>query len=143
MSFFTFHRVAEGYAHSRPAYHPIIMKKIREHVNLHGKFNDALDIGCGTGLSTVALKEIADQVTGTDDSHEMITAIPARKILCSLYRGKSTKIFTKDQFQDASYTGTLTPSGNCCDKSCTILSMSTLLNSWTLDNRCKIYSVLY
>ena len=78
MSFFTFHRVAEGYAHARPQYHAIIMNKIREHVNLHGKFNNALDVGCGAGLSTVALTEIATHVTGTDNSAEMIAVAQAQ-----------------------------------------------------------------
>ena len=73
MSFFTFERVAEGYAKYRPYYHPLIMKKIRESTGLEGKFENALDIGCGTGLSTMALKEIAEHVTGTDNSREMIT----------------------------------------------------------------------
>ena len=56
-------------------------------------------------------------------------AIPARKILCSLYRGKSTKIFTKDQFQDASYTGTLTPSGNCCKDHFAVISINPLIEN--------------
>lgn len=73
MSFFTFERVAEGYAKYRPYYHPLIMKKIRECTGLEGKFENALDVGCGTGLSTIALQEIAEHVTGTDNSHEMIT----------------------------------------------------------------------
>lgn len=32
----------------------------------------ALDVGCGTGLSTIALKEIAEWVVGVDSSVEMI-----------------------------------------------------------------------
>ena len=35
-------------------------------------FQRALDVGCGTGLSTVALKEIAARVVGVDSSAEMI-----------------------------------------------------------------------
>jgi SAM-dependent methyltransferase len=72
MSFFAFKRVAEGYAEYRPYYHPLIMKKIRECTGLDGKFENALDVGCGTGLSTVGLQEIADHVTGADNSPEMI-----------------------------------------------------------------------
>jgi len=72
MSFFSFQRVAEGYANHRPFYHPLVMEKIRQHINLKGKCNNALDIGCGTGLSTIALKELADNVTGIDSSEEMI-----------------------------------------------------------------------
>lgn len=35
-------------------------------------FQSALDVGCGTGLSTIALKEIAARVVGVDSSTEMI-----------------------------------------------------------------------
>jgi SAM-dependent methyltransferase len=72
MSFFTFQRVAEGYANHRPYYHPLIIDKIRQHLNLEGKGDNALDVGCGTGLSTIALKELANNVTGIDGSAEMI-----------------------------------------------------------------------
>lgn len=72
MNFFAFKRVAEGYAAHRPYYHPLIMKKIRACTGLEGKFAKALDVGCGTGLSTVGLLEIAGYVTGTDNSPEMI-----------------------------------------------------------------------
>jgi len=73
MNFFTIERVAEGYAKYRPYYHPLIMKQIRGCTGLEGKFENALDVGCGTGLSTRALLEIAEHVTGTDNSHQMIT----------------------------------------------------------------------
>lgn len=72
MSFFSFQRVAEGYANHRPYYHPLIMDKVRRQLDLKDKYNDALDVGCGTGLSTVALKELAHNVTGIDGSEEMI-----------------------------------------------------------------------
>ena len=78
MSFFSFQRVAEGYANHRPFYHPLVMEKIRQHINLKGKCNNALDIGCGTGLSTIALKELADNVTGIDSSEEMIAMANTR-----------------------------------------------------------------
>lgn len=73
MSFFAFQRVAEGYANHRPYFHPLIMDKVRQQLNITGKCADALDVGCGTGLSTVALKELADHVTGIDGSEEMIS----------------------------------------------------------------------
>ena len=72
MSFFAFQRVAEGYANHRPYYHPLIMGKIRHHLNLKKRCKNALDVVCGTGLSTVALKELAHHVTGIDGSEEMI-----------------------------------------------------------------------
>jgi SAM-dependent methyltransferase len=78
MSFFTFQRVAEGYATHRPYYHPLIMQKIRARLGLDGPLSRALDVGCGTGLSTVALRMLADHVTGTDNSAEMIAVAKAR-----------------------------------------------------------------
>ncbi len=36
----------------------------------------ALDVGCGTGLSTTALKEIAEQIVGVDASQAMIARAP-------------------------------------------------------------------
>jgi SAM-dependent methyltransferase len=74
MSFFKFQRVAEGYATHRPYYHPLIMQKIRERV---GPVSHALDVGCGSGLSTVALRALADHVVGIDGSAEMIAAAQA------------------------------------------------------------------
>ncbi|MFC1975207.1 class I SAM-dependent methyltransferase [Chloroflexota bacterium] len=77
MSFFAFQRVAEGYANHRPYYHPLVMNKIRQQLNLKDKFSRALDVGCGTGLSTIALKELAGDVIGTDGSKEMIAVANA------------------------------------------------------------------
>lgn len=72
MSFFAFERVAAGYARHRPQYHPLIMDKIRQHIGLDGKLDHALDVGCGTGLSTAALQALAHHVVGTDSSAAMI-----------------------------------------------------------------------
>ena len=72
MSFFAFQRVAEGYARHRPYYHPLVMDKIRQQLKPNGKYQTALDVGCGTGLSTMALKALADNVSGVDGSDEMI-----------------------------------------------------------------------
>lgn len=79
MGFFAFQRVAEGYANHRPYYHPLVMNKIRQQLSLEGKFSRALDVGCGTGLSTIALKELADHVTGIDGSAEMIAVANAHR----------------------------------------------------------------
>ncbi len=79
MSFFDFQRVAEAYAINRPYYHPIIMGKIREELNLKEKLDHVLDVGCGTGLSTIALTELADKVTGIDSSEEMIAVANANR----------------------------------------------------------------
>ena len=36
----------------------------------------SLDVGCGTGLSTIALREISRRVVGVDSSAEMIALAP-------------------------------------------------------------------
>lgn len=79
MSFFAYQRVAEGYANDRPKYHPLIMQKIQQELKLEAGVAHALDIGCGSGLSTTALKELADEVTGIDSSAEMIAVAQSRR----------------------------------------------------------------
>jgi ubiquinone/menaquinone biosynthesis C-methylase UbiE len=41
-------------------------------------FERALDVGCGTGLSTIALKEIASRVAGLDSSAAMLALAPEK-----------------------------------------------------------------
>ena len=77
MSFFKFQRVAEGYATHRPYYHPLIMQRIRDRLGLEEPVSHALDVGCGSGLSTMALRLLADHVVGIDGSAEMIAAAQA------------------------------------------------------------------
>lgn len=69
---FDFERIAEGYAKDRPWLHPQVMDKLREDLQIDDNFHNGLDVGCGAGLSTKALKLISDNVTGTDISAEMI-----------------------------------------------------------------------
>jgi SAM-dependent methyltransferase len=78
MSFFTFHRVAEGYATHRPYFHPLIMQKIRDQLGLSGPVPYALDVGCGSGLSTRALRELTDHVTAIDNAAEMAVVAQAQ-----------------------------------------------------------------
>ncbi len=72
MNFFEFARIAKGYAMDRPYYHPLVIDMIRNKIGLREKIDKALDVGCGAGLSTVALCEISNDVTGLDGSEEMI-----------------------------------------------------------------------
>jgi ubiquinone/menaquinone biosynthesis C-methylase UbiE len=52
------------------------MKKIRDFLKLREPVPRALDVACGTGQSTLALKEVASQVVGTDTSREMLARTP-------------------------------------------------------------------
>jgi SAM-dependent methyltransferase len=101
MRFFAFKRVAEGYSKYRPYFHPLIMKKIRDCTGLEGKFENALDVGCGTGLSTLALQEIAEHVSGTDNSYEMITVAQVQnEAMISYFHAPAEHLPFKDQSFD-------------------------------------------
>lgn len=97
MSFFAFQRVAIGYAKHRPYYHPVVMNSVRQQLNLKGKFGNALDVGCGTGLSTIALKELADNVTGIDGSEEMIAVANANRDEQIIYHHASAERLPFDE----------------------------------------------
>jgi predicted TPR repeat methyltransferase len=49
---------AERYAKGRPYFHPQIINRIQAYLSLTEPVARALDVGCGTGLSTIALKAI-------------------------------------------------------------------------------------
>jgi ubiquinone/menaquinone biosynthesis C-methylase UbiE len=72
INFFASRTAAQRYAKGRPYFHPIVIDWIKERLALTVPLHRALDVGCGTGLSTVALKEIAERVVGIDGSAEMI-----------------------------------------------------------------------
>lgn len=63
-------RIAEGYA-KRPWLHKEVIKQIRRDCNIE-QLKNGLDVGCGAGLSTKALRLLCEHVTGTDISSEMI-----------------------------------------------------------------------
>ena len=65
-------RIAEGYA-KRPWLHKAVMEQIKKDCEVGRTFKKGLDVGCGAGLSTKALKLLCDNVTGTDISETMIS----------------------------------------------------------------------
>jgi SAM-dependent methyltransferase len=65
-------QIAKGYAENRPYFHPRVIERIKSYLNLSRNLTMALDVGCGAGLSTIALLEIADRVVGVDASQTMI-----------------------------------------------------------------------
>lgn len=71
--FFDDKRMAEGYAKDRPFLHAEVIKMLKEDLNIREELSNGLDVGCGGGLSTKALKMVCRQVTGTDFSEEMIS----------------------------------------------------------------------
>ena len=76
MNYFSPQTAAERYARGRPYFHTNTIARIKARLLPEARFGRALDIACGTGLSTKALLEIADEVNGTDISAEMLRWAP-------------------------------------------------------------------
>jgi SAM-dependent methyltransferase len=76
VNYFSYPSAAERYAKGRPYLHPPVIDRIGAIVCPSGKVERALDVGCGTGHSTLALTEIADEVIGADASWAMLRHAP-------------------------------------------------------------------
>jgi SAM-dependent methyltransferase len=61
-------RLAAGYAFDRPPIHQQILRSAR----LDRQVDEALDVGCGAGLSTAALAPLAQRVTGLEPVPTML-----------------------------------------------------------------------
>lgn len=72
---FTHKTIAKLYTRNRPFFHPIVINRIKQSTRQEN-FKHALDVGCGTGQSSIALLEITKRVTGTDISKEMLSQTP-------------------------------------------------------------------
>jgi SAM-dependent methyltransferase len=64
--------VGARYARGRPDVHSTIARRIGERLGPGGPLARALDVGCGTGLSTRALALLAETVVGVDPSTPML-----------------------------------------------------------------------
>ncbi len=76
MNFFAPRTAAERYAKGRPFFHPALLARIAELLSADVPFARALDVACGTGHSTLALKGLAGAVIGVDVSAEMLRHAP-------------------------------------------------------------------
>jgi ubiquinone/menaquinone biosynthesis C-methylase UbiE len=76
MNYFGFKTAAERYAQGRPFFHAVVIRRAKEFLPLALPMARALDVGCGTGHSSVALKEMAEAIVGVDASMEMIAHAP-------------------------------------------------------------------
>ncbi len=72
MNYFDYKSAAKRYANARPYFHPLVIQRIKEFLNLQELLQKALDVACGTGQSTIALKALAKEIVGTDSSQEML-----------------------------------------------------------------------
>jgi len=73
MNYFDYPTVAVRYATGRPFFHPLAITRIQKFCCENSRVDRALDVGCGTGQSTLALLEIAEELIGTDVSLEMLS----------------------------------------------------------------------
>ncbi len=69
-------QTARGYTRARPDYHPQAVAVAARLLELDRPVKTAADLGCGTGMSTRALRAVA-HVIGFDVSHPMLLAAEA------------------------------------------------------------------
>jgi len=77
-NYFTGAEVAARYAKARPFFHDEAVEWICRAAGRR-RFARALDVGCGSGLSTVALAAIADDVVGVDCAQGMLDEAAPRE----------------------------------------------------------------
>jgi SAM-dependent methyltransferase len=76
MRYFDSRSAAQRYAKGRPSLHPQVVERIQQCLSPAGLVPRAIDVACGTGLSSIALKPVAREIVGTDISEAMIRLAP-------------------------------------------------------------------
>ena len=74
--YFNSRSAAQRYVQGRPSLHPQVVERMQQRLPPGWPVPRAIDVACGTGLSTVALKPVAREIVGTDISEEMIRLAP-------------------------------------------------------------------
>ncbi|MBI4889097.1 MAG: class I SAM-dependent methyltransferase [Acidobacteria bacterium] len=64
--------MAEGYASARPAVHALILAEVWKALEWNRRPGWALDVGCGAGLSTRALRPWSERCVGLEPAQEML-----------------------------------------------------------------------
>jgi SAM-dependent methyltransferase len=64
--------LAAGYARSRPPVHPRVIERVRKHLGVSERLGCAVDIGCGAGLSTRPLSNLAQTAVGIEPLEPML-----------------------------------------------------------------------
>jgi SAM-dependent methyltransferase len=98
MNFFDSRTAAERFARGRPFFHPLVIDQVRKFLCLKNPVRSALDIGCGTGLSSAALKDIAHRIAAMDLSAEMISHAKKENGIHYLIASGETLPFGEDEF---------------------------------------------
>lgn len=69
---FSTDEMATGYAKSRPPVHPLVLRRALTALGHTQPFPNALDVGCGSGVSTRALEGLAENTLGIDPAEAML-----------------------------------------------------------------------
>jgi ubiquinone/menaquinone biosynthesis C-methylase UbiE len=79
MNYFAYATAAERYARCRPYFHPLVIRQVRDFLQLREPLDRAVDVACGAGQSSLALTEIAREVIGVDASASMLAQAPGHE----------------------------------------------------------------
>jgi ubiquinone/menaquinone biosynthesis C-methylase UbiE len=90
-NYFSTEAVAERYARARPAYHHHVIERLEEVLVDSLPFGQALDVGCGTGGSTIAIERLATTVVGIDPSLPMLRRADIGAV-CAFVVGQAEKL---------------------------------------------------
>lgn len=89
---------AQLYSSGRPHMHSKSIQLIKEFLSLNKPEVRALDVGCGTGLSTIALEPIAREIVGVDISPQMIKLAPTSERIRYVATSADALPFREDYF---------------------------------------------
>lgn len=98
VNYFDTKSIASRYEKGRPYFHADIILRIQKMLGLTDKLDKALDVACGTGLSTRALLEIARQIYGTDISTEMLNNAYRHEYITYRKASAEEQLFDPDYF---------------------------------------------
>jgi len=76
-NYFTSAEVAARYRKVRPFFHDEVVERLCKYAGVE-RFGRALDVGCGTGQSSLALAAVSDHVAAIDSSPGMLEHAPPR-----------------------------------------------------------------
>lgn len=94
---------AAHYAAYRPPLHEVILKKCLG----NRRFGLSLDVGCGTGSSTIPLTYFCDQVIGIDPSREMLSKTVFHSLVkYALFNGQDLE-FEEEIFDLITFAGSI------------------------------------
>ena len=98
------HITATHYSAYRPSLHS---KILNEYFEEDGTYNFGLDVGCGTGHSSIALAHYCNKVIGIDPSPDMLRkSIPHSRVEYSIYNTNKLD-FPNDYFDIITFAGSL------------------------------------